>query len=89
MRDQPPPERPKTKAFDLLAAIAAFTREHAISLNDPSLVERFIADAAPKLRETLADPTLIHGSRTERLFEATVLSLVITEDRGCRSRSCS
>jgi hypothetical protein len=87
MSDQAPPQRPKTKAFDLLASVAAFAREHAIALNDPSLVERFIADAAPKLKEALADPALIHGSRTERLFEATVLSLghfrlLKTEDVG-------
>lgn len=71
----------------MLASVAAFAREHAIALNDPSLVERFIADAGPKLKEALADPTLIHGSRTERLFEATVLSLgrfrlLKTEDAG-------
>ena len=87
MSEKPPPERPKTKAFDLLASVAAFAREHSVALNDPSLVERFIADAAPKLKEALADPTLIHGSRTERLFEATVLSLgrfrlLKTEDAG-------
>lgn len=87
MSDQTPPGRPKTKAFDLLASVAAFAREHAIALNDPSLVERFIADATPKLKEALADPTLMHGSRTERLFEATVLSLgrfrlLKTEDAG-------
>ncbi|MET4121750.1 hypothetical protein ABIB85_008223 [Bradyrhizobium sp. JR1.5] len=75
MSEKPPPERPKTKAFDLLASVAAFAREHSIALNDLSLVERFMADTAPKLKEALADPTLIHGSRTERLFEATVLSL--------------
>lgn len=75
MSDQTPPQRPRTKAFDLLASVAAFAREHAIALNDPSLVERFVADATPKLEEALADPALIHGSRTERLFEATVLSL--------------
>jgi hypothetical protein len=85
MSNQPPPERPKTKAFDLLASVATFAREQAITLNDPSLVERFIADATPKLREALADRTLIHGSR--RLFEATVLSLgrfrlLKTEDVG-------
>lgn len=87
MSDQPSAARPKTKAFDLLASVAAFAREHSIALNDPLLVERFIIDATPKLKEALADPTLIHGSRTERLFEATVLSLgrfrlLKTEDVG-------
>lgn len=81
------PQGPKTKAFDLLAAVATFAREHGIGLNDPALVERFMADAAPRLKEALADPALLHGSRTERLFEATVLSLgsfrlLKTEDVG-------
>ena len=59
----------------------------ASRLNDPALVERFMADAEPRLREALSDPALIHGSRIERLFEATVLSLgrfklLKTEDVG-------
>lgn len=87
MSDQTPPERLQSKAFDLLASVAAFARDHAIALNDPALIERFVADATPKLEEALTDPTLIHGSRTERLFEATVLSLghfrlLKTEDVG-------
>ena len=67
------PSRPK--AFDLLASVAAFARDQRLALNDPSLIERFTHDAAQRLQEALADPALIHGSRTERLFEATVLSL--------------
>lgn len=87
MSDGPEPEGRKTKAFDLLASVAAFAREKGIALNDPSLVARFIADAEPRLKAALSDPTLIHGSRTERLFEATVLSLgkfrlLKTEDVG-------
>jgi len=68
-----PPKR--QKAFDLLASVAIFARKNGIALNDPELVDRFMADATPRLREALADPTLIHGSRIERMFEATVLSL--------------
>lgn len=80
-----PPKRPK--AFDLLGSVAVFARSNGIALNDPTLVDRFLADAGPRLREALADPTLIHGSRVERLFEATVLSLggfklLKTEDVG-------
>ncbi len=67
--------------------MAVFARKNGIKLNDPTLVDRFMADAAPRLREALADPALIHGSRVERLFEATVLSLgqfklLKTEDVG-------
>ena len=67
--------KPATKAFDLLALVATFAQQHNLGLNDPALVERFLADAAPRLKTALADPTLIHGARTERMFEAMVLSL--------------
>ena len=68
-------DRRTTKAFDLLTSVAAFARERGVALNDPTLVAQFIADAEPRLKEALSDPVLIHGSRTERLFEATILSL--------------
>ncbi|WP_288192714.1 hypothetical protein [uncultured Phyllobacterium sp.] len=88
MSEEKRPEPPKReKAFDLLASVAVFARKNGIALNDSALVDRFMADAAPRLREALADPALIHGSRVERLFEATVLSLgrfklLKTEDVG-------
>lgn len=73
----PPPknERPAMKAFDLLALVAGFAQQNNLALNDPALVDNFFADAAPSLKTALADPTLIHGARTERMFEAMVLSL--------------
>lgn len=78
---------PAPKVFDLLALAAAFAQRHGLSLNDTALVEQFLADAAPRLKAALADPTLLHGARTERMFEATVLSLgrfrlFKTEDTG-------
>lgn len=87
MSDGPEHEGRKTKAFDLLDSVAAFARENGIALNDPFLVERFIMHAGPRLKAALSNPTLIYGSRTERLFEATVLSLgkfrlLKTEDVG-------
>ena len=66
---------PAKKAFDLVALAAAFAQRHGVGLNDPALIERFLADAAPRLKAALADPTFLHGARTERMFEATVLSL--------------
>ncbi|TPI18880.1 hypothetical protein [Mesorhizobium sp. B4-1-1] len=73
---QPSNERPPSeKAADLLALAAAFAQRCGLDLNDPALVERFLADAAPRLKGALADPTLLYGTRTERMFEATVLSL--------------
>ncbi|WP_198963546.1 hypothetical protein [Sinorhizobium fredii] len=88
MSEEEQPQPPKRqKAFDLLASVAVFARRNGVALNDPTLVDRFMADIAPRLREALADPTLVHGSRIERLFEATVLSLgrfklLKTEDVG-------
>lgn len=76
MSEEDKSEQPKRqKAFELLASVAIFARKNGIALNDPALVERFMADAEPRLRDALSDPALIHGSRIERLFEATVLSL--------------
>lgn len=69
------PKPGPSKAFDLLASLATFARDQNIGLNDPALVDRFLADAGVRLKVALADPTLLHGSRVERLFEATVLSL--------------
>ena len=74
-------------AFDLLELAAAFPQRHGVGLNDPALVERFLADATPRLKAALADPAPLHGARAERMFEATVLSLgrfrlLKTEDIG-------
>jgi len=71
--DEPPPGEPKP--FDLLALLAAFARDQGIALDHPALVETFTADAGRRLERALTDSALLHGSRTERLFEATVLSL--------------
>ncbi|PZU66721.1 hypothetical protein [Sphingobium sp.] len=81
------PEQAQPKPFDLLASLAAFAQREEIALNDPTLIDRFMTDARPRLETALSDATLIHGSRTERLFEATVLTLgryrmLKTEDIG-------
>jgi hypothetical protein len=75
------------KPFDLLASASEFARESGIPLNDPTFVESFLAAAKARLEAALADSTLLHGSRAERLFESTVLSLghfmlLKTEDGG-------
>jgi len=78
---------PPAKPFDMLALLALFAREHQISLSAPQLLDQFMADARPRLEAALADDALIHGSRTERLFEATLKSfgryrLLKSEDGG-------
>jgi len=65
----------EAKPFDLLGLLAAFARTHELALDDPTLIERFSADAARRLQTALKDPALLHGARTERLFEAMILSL--------------
>lgn len=87
MHDKITKKPQKATAFDLLASLAIFAREHRIPLNDPSIVDRFTDDATSRLREALDTPTMIYGSRTQQLFEATVLSLgkfkmLKTEDTG-------
>lgn len=63
------------KEFDLIARAEAFARRQGLKLNDPSLADRFSAAAAERLRGALKDPVLLHGSRTQNLFEAMVVSL--------------
>lgn len=82
----PEPQRRK-KPFGLLASLASFAHARGIPLTDPELIPAFAADATEQLAAALDDPALLHGSRTERLFEATVLSLgkfrlFKTEDNG-------
>jgi hypothetical protein len=82
-----PEPQPRSKPFDLLASLASFAHARGIPLTDPELIPTFTADANEQLTAALGDPVLLHGSRTERLFEATVLSLgkfrlFKTEDNG-------
>jgi hypothetical protein len=82
-----PESQPRSKPFDLLASLASFAHARGIPLTDPELIPAFTADASEQLTAALDDPALLHGSRTERLFEATVLSLgkfrlFKTEDNG-------
>lgn len=63
------------KDFDLLAVAAAFAKRKGLALNDPAFIEAFLADAGPRLKDALGDSPLLYGQRTERLFEATVVSL--------------
>lgn len=63
------------KDFDLLAQLAAFARTKGISLTEPDIAEQFAADIAPRLRAAVQDRNLVYGMRTERLFEAMVISL--------------
>ncbi|MBY3060362.1 hypothetical protein HF263_30615 [Rhizobium leguminosarum] len=63
------------KDIDLLAQLAAFARANDIPLTDPNIADRFAADMTPRLRAAIKDRNLVYGMRTERLFEAMVVSL--------------
>lgn len=63
------------KDFDLLTQLAAFARANGISLTEPDIAERFAADVVPRARAAVQDRNLVYGMRTERLFEAMVISL--------------
>ncbi|MGY4508194.1 hypothetical protein [Bradyrhizobium sp. USDA 3650] len=61
--------------IDLLATVARFGREQRMSLRDPKFAETFTGAATAKLAEALDNDILLHGQRTENMFEALVVSL--------------
>lgn len=61
--------------IDLLAAVARFGREQRMSLRDPKFAEAFTSAVTEKLAEALGNDILLHGQRTENMFEALVVSL--------------
>jgi hypothetical protein len=63
------------KDFDLLAQLAVFARANGVPFTEPDIAEQFAADIAPRLRAAIQDRNLVYGMRTERLFEAMVISL--------------
>ncbi len=63
------------KPFDLLSELAKFGREHKISMNDSHIVSKFTTFVSDELSTALSDPALLHGQRTESMFEALLISL--------------
>ena len=63
------------KPFDLLAEFAKFGAENRISLRDPQAIELFTTDARKAINGALSDNSLLHGQRTQAMFEALLLSL--------------
>ena len=73
--------------FDLIAELAKFSAEHNISLRDPNTISVFTESVKESLNQALSIPTLLHGQRTQAMFEAMVVSLgeyslFKTEDEG-------
>jgi hypothetical protein len=63
------------KPFDLLAEFGKFGLDRKLSLRDPSAKAAFGAHVANSVDQALADPALLHGQRTEAMFEALLVSL--------------
>lgn len=63
------------KPFKLLAELAEFGAERRISLRDPALKDAFGAHVGSSVEQALSDDILLHGQRTEAMFEALLVSL--------------
>lgn len=64
-----------TKPYSILAAAAAFGEKRGLSLRDPAFRQAFDDHVRDGLDQALNDPILLHGQRTEAMFEAMVLAL--------------
>lgn len=63
------------KPFKLLAELAEFGAERRMSLRDPTLKKAFGAHVGSSVDEALLDDILLHGQRTEAMFEALLVAL--------------
>ena len=61
--------------FDLLTELARFGLEHGISLNDPKAIPEFLTFVANAVSRALSRPILLHGQRTEAMFQAMLVRL--------------
>ena len=63
------------RPFDLLAQFAEFGHQRNYSLSDPRTIQEFTNSAGNALKGALTNPILLHGQRTEAMFEAMLVSL--------------
>ena len=64
-----------SKPFELLGEFAKFGAQKRISLRDPMTADLFITYVRDAIRDVHSDQTLLHGQRTQAMFEALLLSL--------------
>jgi len=64
-----------SKPFDLLGLLGKFGFERRVSLRDPATIAAFVDQAGKEVEGALDDALLLHGQRTEAMFEALLLSL--------------
>lgn len=60
---------------DILFSFARFGREQSLSLKDPKAREAFLADVTKTLDRALDDGILLHGHRTQNMFEGLLVAL--------------
>ena len=65
----------RLRPFDLLAELGRFSLERGISLNDLQAVPKFTDSVGNALNRALSNSALLHGQRTEAMFEAMLVSL--------------
>ncbi len=65
--------------FDLIEAFAAFGRDEEISIRDPAAADGFVARARASVERSLSNEALLHGLRTQSMFESLVASLGAVE----------
>lgn len=63
------------KPFDLLTEFAKFGLEQKLSLNDPTAKSAFVSHVTNAVEDALRDPVLLHGQRTQAMFEGLLVSL--------------
>ena len=63
------------KPIDLLAEFGKFGLERRLSLRDPATISAFVGHVGDKVEGAVGDSPLLHGQRTEAMFEALMVSL--------------
>ncbi len=61
--------------LDLFTQFAEFGHQRNYSLSDPRTIRGFTNSAGNALKRALANPILLHGQRTQAMFEAMLVSL--------------
>jgi hypothetical protein len=64
-----------SKPFNLLDEFGKFGADRRLSLRYNSLMDAFIERVGLEMRRALEDPILLHGRRTEAMFDVLLLAL--------------
>ena len=61
--------------IDLLTLLGQFGREQRLSLRNPEAQVQFLESVKASMKDALENDALLHGQRTQNMFEALVVSL--------------